>query len=260
MHRIARVNLSTRRQNRNAELRTEDITYIADGLRMVGHLTYDESANTRRPAVLIFPDAYGLGENAKQRAARLTHELGYVALACDLHGAQRVYTRLEEVMPLLKPLQEDASRVRARTVEAFTALARRAEVDADRIAAIGYCFGGTMCYELAMTGADVKAVVGFHSGLQVTTPADARHIKGHVLTVLGADDPVCPIDIRNEFEAMLSAGNVRWQTTLFGGVVHGFTNANARDPAKAAFARYDATADTRSWKQMRDLFEERFGS
>jgi dienelactone hydrolase len=239
-------------------MKTEDIQYTADGSQMIGSLTYDEFATVPRPGVLVFPDALGLGENAMQRAQRLTRELGYVALACDLHGQRRVYGQLEEAVPLLKPLQEEASKVRARTNIPLAVLAGRSEVDADRIAAIGYCFGGTMCYELAMTGADLKAVVGFHSGLQVTTPADAGRIKGHVLTFLGADDPVCPIEVRNAFEQMLNAGKVHWQTTVYSGVVHAFTNPKAVDPARAAFARYDAVADARSWNEMKALFHELF--
>ena len=240
-------------------MKTESIHYQADGLDMIGHLAWDETVSGKRPAVLVFPEAFGLGEHAKSRAERIAKELGYVALACDLHGGQTLVTELEKVMPLLQPLRSEPAKVRARTVNALAALTARPEVDASRIAAIGFCFGGTMSYELALTGADIKAAVGFHSGLNVTSPGDAKQIKGKVLTLLGADDPGIPPEQRAAFIKMLGEAGVDWQMTLYGGVVHSFTNPHADRMGRPEFARYDAKADARSWKQMVDLFAEVFG-
>ena len=240
-------------------MKTESIHYQADGLDMIGHLAWDETVSGKRPAVLVFPEAFGLGEHAKGRAERIAKELGYVALACDLHGGQTLVTELEKVMPLLQPLRSEPAKVRARTVNALAALTARPEVDASRIAAIGFCFGGTMSYELALTGADIKAAVGFHSGLNVTSPGDAKQIKGKVLTLLGADDPGIPPEQRADFIKMLGDAGVDWQMTLYGGVVHSFTNPHADRMGRPEFARYDAKADARSWKQMVDLFAEVFG-
>ena len=116
-----------------------------------------------------------------------------------------------------------------------------------------------MSYELALTGADIKAAVGFHSGLNVTSPGDAKQIKGKVLTLLGADDPGIPPEQRAAFIKMLGDAGVDWQMTLYGGVVHSFTNPHADRMGRPEFARYDAKADARSWKQMVDLFAEVFG-
>ena len=240
-------------------MKTESIHYQADGLDMIGHLAWDETATAPRPGVLVFPEAFGLGEHAKGKAERIAAELGYVALACDLHGGQSVITQLEQVMPLLQPLRTEAAKVRARTVNALDALTARPEVDAGRVAAIGFCFGGTMSYELALSGADIKAAVGFHSGLNVTSPGDAGQIKGKVLTLLGADDPGIPPEQRAAFIKMLGDAGVDWQMTLYGGVVHSFTNPHADRMGRPEFARYDAKADARSWKQMADLFHEVFG-
>jgi dienelactone hydrolase len=223
---------------------------------MVGHLAYDETAPGPRPGVLVFPEAFGLGGHAMERAERIAREFGYVALACDLHGERKIITELETVMALLGTLRENATKVRARTVKALEALTSRREVDAARTAAIGFCFGGTMSYELALTGADIRAAVGFHSGLQVSSPHDARQIRAKVLALLGADDPGIPPAARAEFEAMLREGGVDWQMTLYGGVVHSFTNKDADSMGRPEFLRYDATADARSWKQMGDLFAE----
>jgi dienelactone hydrolase len=239
-------------------MKTENVRYEADGLQMIGHFAWDERASGARPAVLVFPEAFGLGDHAKQRAERLASEFGYAALACDLHGEQSVISDLAQVMPLLGPLRADAGKVRARTVKALEALVARPQVDARRVAAIGFCFGGTMSYELALSGADIRAAIGFHSGLQVTSPGDAKQIKGKVMALLGADDPGIPPDQRAAFEAMLREGGVDWQMSLYGGVVHSFTNEQADRLGRPEFARYDADADRRSWKQMSDLLTEVF--
>jgi dienelactone hydrolase len=239
-------------------MKTENVRYEADGLQMIGHFAWDERASGARPAVLVFPEAFGLGDHAKQRAERLASEFGYAALACDLHGEQSVISDLAQVMPLLGPLRADAGKVRARTVKALEALVARPQVDARRVAAIGFCFGGTMSYELALSGADIRAAIGFHSGLQVTSPGDAKQIKGKVMALLGADDPGIPPDQRAAFEAMLREGGVDWQMSLYGGVVHSFTNEQADRLGRPEFARYNADADRRSWKQMSDLLAEVF--
>jgi dienelactone hydrolase len=239
-------------------MKTEDVRYEADGLTMIGHLAWDETRTGKRPGVLVFPEAFGLGEHAMERAERLASELGYVALACDLHGERKVISDFAQMMPLLQAVRTDATKVRARTVNALKALTARPEVDADRIAAIGFCFGGTMSFELALTGANLRAAVGFHSGLEVTSPGDAKNIRAKVMALLGADDPGIPPEQRNAFEAMMREGGVDWQMTTYGGVVHSFTNKDADRLGRPEFARYDAKADARSWKQMADLFEEAF--
>ncbi|QRG07239.1 dienelactone hydrolase family protein [Xanthobacter dioxanivorans] len=240
-------------------MKTEELCYEADGLSMIGHLAWDETATTPRPAVLVFPEAFGLGAHAKARAERIVSEFGYVALACDLHGDQKVFPDLGTMMPVLTALRGDIARVRARTRKALEALLRRREVDASRVAAIGFCYGGTLAYELALAGADIKAAVGFHSGLQVSAPQDAGQIKAKVLALIGADDPGVPPEDRAAFEAVLRAGKVDWQMTLYGGVVHSFTNPDADLLGKPDFLRYDAVADRRSWQQMRALFAEVLG-
>jgi dienelactone hydrolase len=239
-------------------MKTETVRYEADDLQMVGHFAWDERASNPRPVVLVFPEAFGLGDHAKQRAERIASELGYAALACDLHGNQTVISDLAQVMPLLAPLRSEAAKVRARTVKALAAAVARPEVDARRVAAIGFCFGGTMSFELALTGADIRAAIGFHSGLQVTSPGDAKQIKGKVMALLGADDPGIPPEQRAAFETAMREGGVDWQMTLYGGVVHSFTNEHADRLGRPEFARYDAAADARSWEQMRDLLAEVF--
>jgi len=233
-----------------------ELDYEAGGLAMRGQL-FVPSAGTPAAGVLVFPEAFGLGAHAVGRARRLA-EMGYAALACDLHGEGRVMEDLASVMPLIGALRADPLLIRARAEPARRALAARPEVDATRLAAIGFCFGGTMALELARGGADLRAVVGFHSGLATARPGDARNIKGRVLVCIGADDPGIPAEQRAAFEAEMRDGRVAWEMHLYGGVVHSFTNPEADRMGRPEFARYDARADRLSWAAMSELFIETF--
>ena len=205
---------------------------------------------------LVFPEAFGLSDHAKGRAQRLA-EAGYVALACDLHGGGRQLTSLDEVMGALGPLMADPLHTRARAAGALEALKARPEVDSNRIASTGYCFGGTMSLELARGGADIRGVVGFHSGLGTARPQDSGNIKAKIVVCIGADDPMIPPELRGTFEQEMREGKVDWQMHLYGGVVHSFTNRDVDQMGNPAL-RYDAAADARSWATMIDLFEEIF--
>lgn len=233
------------------------VNYDADGLHMQSWFYGENGAAQKRPGVLVFPEAFGLSEHAKSRAERLAG-LGYAALACDLHGDGKVVSDLPTVMGLIGPLQNDPTGTRARATAGLTALLEQPNVDQNRIVAIGYCFGGTMALELARSGANIAAVVGFHSGLATAAPEDAPNIKGKVLVCIGADDPGVPIDQRRAFEDEMRAGKVDWQMDIYGGVVHSFTNPNAARLGMPDFARYDAKADARSWQAMQALFGEVF--
>jgi dienelactone hydrolase len=234
-----------------------DFPYHADGLAMNGKLFLPDNQGTPRPAVLVFPEAFGLGEHAIDRARRLA-ALGYVALACDLHGDRTMIEDLGAVMPLINALREDALKIRARVIPALEALVARPDVDEARIGAIGFCFGGTMALELARSGANVAAVVAFHGGLATTRKEDASAIQGRVLVCTGADDPGIPAEQRAAFEQEMRAGGVRAQMMVYGGVVHSFTNTHADRLGRPEFARYDAEADRHSWMLMRDAFDGAF--
>ena len=233
----------------------ETLTYQADGLTMRSQLFFEPSSG-RRAGVLVFPEAFGLGEHAISRAERLA-ALGYVALACDLHGEGRVVDDLQEAIGLLQPLLSDPSRTRARAAGGLKALTSRPEADPARVASIGYCFGGTMSLELARSGADLKAVVGFHSGLGTSAPkSDAKAIKARVLVCIGADDPMIPPEQRAAFETEMREAGVDWQMHLYGNTVHSFTNPEAAKRNMPDAIRYNADADERSWAALQKLFAE----
>jgi dienelactone hydrolase len=233
----------------------EVLTYQADGLSLKSHLFYEEASGPR-PGVLVFPEAFGLGEHALGRAERLAG-MGYVALASDLHGDGRVVDDLQEAVALLQPLFAEPARTRARAGAALEALTGRTEVDATRTAAIGFCFGGTMALELARSGADLKAVVGFHSGLATKAAKAAKgSIKPRILVCIGADDPFISPDERLAFENEMREAGVDWQMHLYGRTVHSFTNKQAAKRNVPDAIRYTAEADVRSWASMEQLFGE----
>jgi len=239
----------------------EELRYEADGLSMSGALFRPAKATGATPGVLVFPEAFGLSAHALERAERIASELGYVALACDLWGERKQVTSLPEVMPMLGALMSDVPGMQSRGTAPLAALRAQAGVDGGRIAALGFCFGGTMSFELA-TCSDIKAAIGFHSGMKV--PSLAAGGAGGVgstkiLAMIGQDDPAIPPDTRAEFIRVLTEAGVDWQVTLYGGVVHSFTNPEADGAGMPNVLRYDARADRRSWAQMTDLLAEVFG-
>ena len=235
----------------------QNAPYSADGLAMAGELYRAGSAQGKKPGILVFPEAFGLGVHARDCAQRLA-ELGYVALACDLHGGGKELA-LPDAMPVIMELRENPQRIRARAQAALDVLKSQADVDATRIAAIGFCFGGTMALELARSGAAIKGVVGFHSGLGTAAPlTDAQNIKAKVLVLLGADDPLISAEERATFEGEMRGGKVDWRMHLYGGVVHSFTNPEAGKVGMPEALAYDAAADKRSWSEMQAFFKEIF--
>lgn len=235
-------------------MKTVDIEYHADGARLVGYLAVDESKSGRRPGVLVAPEGGGLVDLTKSIAGRLA-EAGYAAFAMDYYGDGKPLSDLNEAMPRIMAFMADPSGIRARAAAALAVLAEQPQTDPGRLAAIGYCFGGTTVLELARSGADLKAVVGFHSGLGTARPQDAKQIRAKVLTCIGALDPIIPPEQRLAFEKEMTDGDVDWRMNLYGGAGHSFTNPDVGALGRAGF-EYHAETDRRSWRAMLDLFDE----
>jgi dienelactone hydrolase len=239
-------------------MHTENIEYRIGGQRFVGHLAVDRGRPRGRPGVLLCHEGPGLSENARVRANRLA-ALGYVAFALDYIGEGRTIPR-DELKARLGPLMADPLRTRALGRAGLDILKAQPEVDASRMAAIGFCFGGTMALELARGGEDLRAVLGFHAGLATSRPQDAGSIRASVLVCIGAEDPMIPPDQRAAFEAEMRAGGVAdWRLYLYGAAAHGFTNRSA-GLAGIAGLEYHALTDERTWRIMLDFFEERLGT
>lgn len=232
----------------------EDVRYAALDMPMHGRLFRDLAWRGPRPGVLVFPEGFGVSEHTYRAAARIA-ELGYVALACDLYG-EAFFSGgpTPEVRGRNEKIVAAPGGVRAVGESAFELLRARPEVDAGRIAAAGYCFGGTIGLELAFAGAPVAAVAALHPSFRGLSLADAGRARGRLELFIGAEDYAAPPEARAQFEAALAGQGVRWTMTVFGSVKHGFTNPDCAGMGDRV--AYDAEADRRSWEAMAALFEE----
>lgn len=235
-------------------MRTEDIEYRADGVRLVGQYVVDDRSSARRGGVLVCHEGNGLTDHTKKIAARLAG-LGYAAFAMDYHGDGKPVPDVEAIRPRLVAWMGDPTGIMARATAALDVLKSQKEVDASRLASIGYCFGGTTSLELGRQGCDLKAIVSFHSSLGTSRPQAATNIKGKVLVCIGADDPLITAEQRAAFEREMKAAGVDWRLQLYGGAGHSFTNPEADTWGRKGFF-YDETTDRRSWNAMIELFNE----
>jgi dienelactone hydrolase len=225
---------------------------------MEGHFAYPARSGTR-PGVLVYPAAPGLGTQVKNSAEALA-ALGYTALGCDFYGQGRFFEDIDEATDILYPIaREHPQKMRARALGAYEALIGRAEVDAGRVAAIGYCLGGVLAMTLARTGAPLRAVVGFHGGISAGEPSENAQIKASVLMCTGSLDSGAPTPVREAFVAAMAAAGVEHQVSVYEGVYHSFTNPDADSYGKPHYARYDPIARAQAWGEMLALFERTMG-
>ena len=240
-----------------AEVVTESVVYHQGDTELEGYLAYpvDSDAEERKhPAVLVFHEWKGLNDYAKGRARQLA-ELGYVAFAADMYG-RGVYARDHvEAGQLAGVLKGDRALMRERARAAYDVLRNNSHVLGDKIAAIGYCFGGTAALEMARAGMDLVAVVTFHGGLETPEPAAPGVVKAKILVLHGANDPFVKREEVQAFENEMKNAGVDYKVVMLDGAVHSFTVPEAgNDPSKGA--AYNAEADKRSWQMMKDLFQQ----
>lgn len=240
-----------------AEVKTETIVYQDGGVTLEGFVAYDaDKVEDKTPGVLVVHQWMGLTDYEKGRCKQLA-ELGLVAFALDIYGQGVRPANPGAAGQMAGKYKTDRELYRRRLNLGLEQLRSRENVDADRIAAIGYCFGGTGVLELARSGADVAGVVSFHGGLDSRSPAGANNITAKVLVLHGADDPFVPKADIEAFIAELNAADVNWQMNVYSGAVHSFTQPMAgNDNSKGA--AYNAQADKRSWLAMQLFFQEIF--
>jgi len=237
-------------------IQTKTIEYKQGNTTLEGVLVYDDAVKTKRPGVLVVHQWLGLTDYEKHRAGMLA-QLGYVAFCADIYGKGVRPKDTTEAGQLAGKYKQDRPLLRARVNAGLEALKQSELVDGSRLAAIGYCFGGTTVIELARSGADLAGVVSFHGGLDSPTPADGRNIKCKVLACHGADDPFISAKNLAAFESELRDAKVDWQLIAYGGAVHSFTQPMAgNDNSKGA--AYNERADKRSWEAMKQFLNELF--
>jgi dienelactone hydrolase len=222
---------------------------------LTGHLAWDDAVVGKRPGVLVIHEWWGLNDYAKGRAEALA-KAGYVAFALDMYGGGKATAHGKEAGEWMKQITANVEGWRRRAMAGLEVLRAQAQVDGDKVAAIGYCFGGATVMQMAYGGADLDAVASFHGSLP-PAPESVGAIKPRVLVAHGRDDKFIPADRIVAFQDGLDRIEADWEMTIYSGARHGFTNPGAGAYGMDNLA-YNETADTRSWAAMLKLFGEVF--
>jgi len=240
----------------SAAIVEKPLEYKAGDVLCEGWQAYDDALPGKRPGVLIIHQWTGVSDHEKEAARKLA-SLGYNVLVADIYG-QVIRPQPPAAGKEAGKYKADRALLRARANAALEVLARDSRTDASKLAATGYCFGGTAAIELARSGAKVLGVVSFHGGLDSPTPADGKNIKAKVLALHGADDPFVPAKDIAAFTAEMKTHGVDWKLVSYPGAVHSFTHkAAGTDNSKGA--AYNADADRDSWFQMDQFLKKAFG-
>lgn len=231
------------------------VEWTQDGTRFHSVLVYDDATQAKRPGLVMVPNWYGVNDAAVQKAEAIAGK-DYVILLTDMYGADVRPTNNGEAQAAVKPLYGNRALMRRRinvALEQLKAQAASAPLDATKLAAIGFCFGGSAVLDLARSGADVAAVVSFHGGLATDDPMLAKHIKARVLAMNGADDRGTMPDA-DKFMDEMRMSPADWQFVVLGHAVHCFTEVGENSPG----CRYDAAAAARSYRLMNDWLDHAF--
>jgi dienelactone hydrolase len=211
------------------------------------------------PAVLVMHSALGVAHEVNERTARRLAERGYVAICTDMYGAHLAGASVEDAASAYMENLAAPEQQRARTIAWFDTIANRPDVDDERIAAVGFCYGGRTVLELARGGANLQAAVSYHGTLDTHARAEPGAIRGHVVAYCGAGDPYAPLeDVDNLRKEMQDAGVANYQITVFGHAAHGFTDPDAAR-LQLEGVSYDALSNDLSWSGTLVLLQHVFG-
>lgn len=243
-----------------AEVRGEEVTYSDGQVTMKGYIAYDDGIKGKRPGVLVVHEWWGHNEYARSRARQLA-AMGYTALAVDMYGDGKTASHPSEAGAFAGEVRRNLPIARARFEAALRTLRQHPTVAADDIAALGYCFGGSVVLEMARMGLDLDAVVSYHGSLQLSTPAEPGRIKARVAVFTGEADPMIPPAQVEAFRRDMEKAGAPLTLVSYPGVKHSFTNPEA-DQLAARFnlpLGYDRQADEDSWMQTARVLKDSFG-
>lgn len=239
-----------------AEVRSAPVAYKDGDDNLTGYLYWNAAVEGKRPGVLVVHEWWGLNDYAKSRAEQLA-ELGYVAFAVDMYGGDKVTTHPAQAGEWMKATVSNLDNWRRRALKGLEKLSSLAITDNERLAAIGYCFGGATVMQLAYAGADLDAVVSFHGSLPLPNGNEAQGFEGRVLIEHGNADAFVPSEKVEAFKSAMNEAGVDLVFNGYDGARHGFTNPDA-----GSFGidnlKYDAAADEASWRSMLQTFNTIF--
>jgi dienelactone hydrolase len=243
----------------NAEIVSKEISYKQGDTTMKGLIAYDDAIPGKRPGVLVVHEWWGHNDYARKRA-RMLAELGYLALAVDMYGDGKTADHPDDAGKFSSAVGGNLPLAKARFDAALETLKGQPNVETEKIAAIGYCFGGGILLNMARMGTDIDGVVSFHGSLATGSPATKGDIKTRVRVFNGADDPFVKAEQIAAFKQEMEAAGVDYRFVNYPGAVHSFTN-----PGADAFGKkfnlplaYNAEADRDSWQQTQAFFKEIF--
>ncbi|HHH43697.1 MAG TPA: dienelactone hydrolase family protein, partial [Gammaproteobacteria bacterium] len=240
----------------SAEVHSKQVRYRHAGAELEGYLAWDDRFHGKRPGVLVVHEWWGLNDYARSRVRQLA-EQGYVAFALDMYGSGKVTSHPDQASTWMKEIQQNTAQWVSRADAGLTVLRQQEQVDGERLAAIGYCFGGATVMEMAYAGLDVDFVASFHGSLPVADDRQQQAIRARILVAHGNADPFVPTTQVQAFRDALEKSGADWTMMEFGGVKHSFTNPSAADYGLDALA-YDAEADHQSWQMLLWLLEDTF--
>ncbi len=238
---------------------TKEVTYKSDG-PLKGYLAYDGVSDRKRPGVLVVHEWWGLNEYPKMRA-RMLADLGYVAMAVDMYGNGKVVTTPDSAGQLAGIVRRDQDLLRARFMAALNVLRQQPAVDTSRIAAIGYCFGGSVLLSAGMMGVPLDGIVSFHGTVGNLPSAEEGEVQAKVLVCNGAADPTNPPEAVAKFKKQMDEAGVVYHWIDYPNALHAFSNpaSGSPEPGKKVTAGYNEAADKKSWEDMKEFLSEVFG-
>ncbi len=240
--------------NSEAKIKLEKVEYTSGDKTFEGVIAFDTQLKGKKPGVVVFHNWMGISAETESKITELA-KLGYVAFAGDIYGKGVRPKNTKEAGELATMYKMDRKLLRDRVNLALSELEKNKHVDAKKLLATGYCFGGTAALELGRSGANVLGIVSFHGGLSNPTPVDAKNFKGQVEVYHGALDSYVPAEEVASFKKEMDDSKVTYQFTAFSGTVHSFTEKGAGDDITKGVA-YNAIADKRSWEGMKNFFSE----
>lgn len=241
----------------HAEVATKEVTYKQAATELQGFLAWDAEAKKRQPGVIVVHEWWGHNQHARNQAIRLA-KAGYVGFALDMYGKGKVTTHPKDAQEFMAEATKDPATMKARFLAALDQLKQDPHVDPERIAALGYCFGGAVALGMARQGVDLDAVVTFHGALGTQQPAAPGAVKPRLLILTGADDPMAGPDQVEAFKKEMTAAGAKFEVVSEPHAKHGFTNPDADKVGMAALG-YNAEADKDSWERMLKFLAEVFG-